>query len=361
MVSTKLDYSIQSADDRSKFILELLPTLTKEQLKSEKYLEILSDYIVSAMTPNEKKQKLILTDNRLITVNKRETSMQKITESLESGEDGLFHLAIEEDKNVLLTHKKSITDDDLVEIPSLKDLKESISLVETLEKKAKGKDRYKLKKWLIELHQEQYIIKDLFKPVVNVTNTGIKNLTKISLNENITINANGEPVSDCAVNLFNPTHVCALLGNYSALKEDGWGKFTWDFWYLMEDLDNLIEKTLSKKYPFYYRLLIHKIDGRSNAEIQKLLEKEFGTTYTIEYLSSLWRNKIPKMIAEQAKEDYLIWYYTYVERGKWKKCSRCGQVKLANNRFFSKNNTAKDGWYSICKECRNAKNKKGVE
>lgn len=41
------------------------------------------------MTPEEKKSKLILTDNRMITVNKRETSMQQITESLENGEDGL--------------------------------------------------------------------------------------------------------------------------------------------------------------------------------------------------------------------------------------------------------------------------------
>ena len=69
----------------------------------------------------------------------------------------------------------------------------------------------------------------------------------------------------------------------------------------------------------------------------------------------MWRNKIPKMLSEQAKEDYLMWHYTYVEKGKWKKCSRCGEVKLANNRFFSKNNTSKDGFYSICKKCRNKK------
>ena len=86
-----------------------------------------------------------------------------------------------------------------------------------------------------------------------------------------------------------------------------------------------------------------------------MLDDEFGITYSVEYLSSLWRNKIPKLLAEQAKEDYLIWHFTYVEKGKWKKCSRCGEVKLANNKFFSKNNTSKDGFYSICKKCRNKK------
>ena len=74
----------------------------------------------------------------------------------------------------------------------------------------------------------------------------------------------------------------------------------------MEDLDILIDKTLKDKYPLYYKLLIYKIDGRSNVEIQELLRDEFDTTYTVEYLSSLWRNKIPKMIAEKAKEEYLV-------------------------------------------------------
>lgn len=74
----------------------------------------------------------------------------------------------------------------------------------------------------------------------------------------------------------------------------------------MQDLDNLVDATLKDEYPLYYKLLIYKIDGKSNAEIQELLNDEFGITYTVEYLSSLWRNKIPKMIAEKAKEDYLI-------------------------------------------------------
>ena len=353
----KLDYSLKTAEDRTKFVDELLPTLTKEQLKNEKYIEILSNYIVSAMTPEEKKEKLILTENRMVTVNKRETSMQRIVESLENGEDGLWRMAIENDKNVLLTHKKEITEKDLEEIKALRDLKEAIKILEEQEKKATGKRRYKLKKWLIEMHQEQYVIKDSYKPTMASSSSAVKNLTKIDLIENITIDDNGEPTSDCAITFFNPNHVCALLCNYSALKQDCWGNFSWDFWYVMQDLDNLIEKTLRDDYPLYYKLLIYKIDGKSNAEIQELLNDEFGITYTVEYLSSLWRNKIPKMLSEKAKEDYLIWYYTYQDYGKWKRCSRCGEVKLAHNRFFSKNNTSKDGFYSICKACRNKKTK----
>ena len=356
--TTKLDYSLKTADERREFIVKLIPQLSSEQLKNKKYIEILTDYIISAMTPEEKKSKTILTDNRMITVNKRETSFQNLVDKFENGEDGLWNFMLDNDKSVLLTHKKEITEQDLKEIDSLKDLKEGIKIIEKLEKNATGKNRYKLKKWLIEMHQEQYVIKDAVKGVTTFSKAAVKSLTKTDLKENISIDANGEPVSDCLINLFNPDHICALLCNYSALKEECWGNFNWDFWYLMEDLDNLIEKTLKDNYPLYYKLLIYKIDGKSNVEIQNLLSEEFSTSYSVEYLSSLWRNKIPKLLAEKEKEEYLIWHYTYKEFGQWKKCSRCGQIKLAHNRFFSKNNTSKDGWYSICKTCRNKKGEK---
>jgi hypothetical protein len=66
------------------------------------------------------------------------------------------------------------------------------------------------------------------------------------------------------------------LCNYSKLKEEAWGNFWSDAWYLMEDLDNLIEKTLRDSYPIYYNLLIYKIDGMKNVDIQDRLFSEFG-------------------------------------------------------------------------------------
>ena len=352
-IPKKLDYSLTTAEERKAFVDSLVAEMSKEQLKNKKYIEILSDYIISAMTPEEKKSKTILTDNRMITINKRETSYQNLVSKFENGEDGLWNLIID-DKNVLLTHKASITEQDLTEIKALRDLKEGIAAVEKMEKAATGKRKFLLKKQLIEMHQEQYVIKGEFKQVITTPNI-VKNITKTDLQENITIDENGEPVSDGMLTFFDYKHMSAILCNYSALKEDAWGKFSSDSYYMMEDLDNLVEKTLRDEYPLYYKLLIYKIDGKQNVEIQELLDDEFGIKYSVEYISSLWRNKIPKLLSEQAKEDYLMWHYTYKEKGKWKRCSRCGQVKLANNKFFSKNSTSKDGFYSICKKCRNKK------
>ena len=350
-----LDYSLKTSEERRKFVEDMIPELTKEQLRNKKYIEILSNYIISAMTPEEKKTKEILTDNRMVTINKRETSYQNLVSKFENGEDGIYNLIID-DKNVLLTPKVSISEKDVAEIQPLQDLKEGIAAVEKMEKAATGKRKFLLKKQLIEMYQEQYTIKNHFKQPMVASNL-VKSIVKTDLSENITIDENGEPVSDGFISLFDYKHISALLCNYSALKEDAWGKFNCDAYYLMEDLDNLIEKTLKDEYPLYYKLLIYKIDGKQNVEIQELLAEEFGISYSVEYISSLWRNKIPKLLAEQEKEDYLMWHFTYKEKGQWKKCSRCGEIKLASNRFFSKNNTAKDGWYSICKKCRNTKAK----
>jgi hypothetical protein len=352
--SIKLDYTLKTPEERSSFVQNLIENTPPEQF-NEKYIEILTDYIIFAMDKKERKERNILTENRMVTINKRETSYQGLAEKFENGEDGVSNL-IHEDKNTILTPKVSITEQDIAEIKPLQDLKEAIEVVRNQEKVATGKRKFLLKKQIIEMCQQQYAIKSEYKSPIYSSNT-IKGFVKSDLNDKISINTNGEPQNDGAVSFFNPKHLSALLCNYSALKEEAYGNFINDAYYMMEDLDNLIEETLKDNYPLYYDLLIYKIDGRQNVEIQLLIESKYGIKHSVEYISSLWRNKIPKLLAEQAKKDYLMHYYTNIEYGKWKKCSKCGEIKLAHNYFFSINKTSKDGYYSICKACRNQKNK----
>lgn len=350
--SRKLDYSLQTPEERNELVKKIIDETPPEQL-TNKYLEILSDYIIFAMDKEERKQKKILTDNRMVTVNKRETSFQGLAGQLENGEDGIYNM-IANDKNIIFTPKICITQKDVDEIPALKNLKKAIEIVEKQEKAATGKRKFMLKKQLIEMRQDQYVIKNSYRQPMYFTNA-IKSFSKTNFDEKIEITKDGEVKSDGLVSFFNSKHISALLCNYSKLKEDSWGKFWTDSYFLMEDLDALIERTLKDDYPLYYDLLIYKIDGKQNIEIQALLNEKHGIKHSVEYISSLWRNKIPKLLAEKAQEEYIVWYYTNQEYGKWKKCSRCGQIKLADNRFFSKNKTSKDSFYSICKCCRNKK------
>ena len=353
--SRKLDYTLQTPEERNELVKKIIDETPPEQL-TNRYLEILTDYIIFAMDKEERKKKIILTDNRMVTVNKRETSFEGLVGKFENGEDGIYNM-IANDKNIIFTPKVTITQKDIDEIPELKQLRDAIVEVEKAEKAAKGKRKFMLKKQLIEMRQDQYVIRNAYRKPIYCINA-IKSFSKLDLSEKITIDEKGEVHSTALVSLFDPKHVSALLCHYSKLKEDAWSKFASDSYYLMEDLDNLVERTLKDKYPLYYDLLIYKIDGKQNVEIQALLNRDHGIKHSVEYISSLWRNKIPKLLAEQEQEDYLLWHYTMKEKGKWKRCSRCGEIKLAHNRFFSKNKTSKDGFYSICKECRNKKGKK---
>lgn len=350
----KMDFSLESPEERKKKVEEIIANTPSDRL-TPKYLEKLADYIIFAMDKEERKQKKILTENRMITVNKRETSFEGLVGKLENGEDGIYNM-IANDKNIIFQPKAGITNDDLEAIPELKSLYDEILKIEEKSKNARGSKAYALKKMVIEMRQDQYVIKGSFKKPIRATNI-IKSATKMNLDENITVTAEGDVESNGFINFYNEQKVSAILCNYSKLKEDSWDKLNDDLKWLMEDFDSLVDNTLKEKFPLYYDLLIYKIDGKQNIEIQDLLFQKYGIRHSVEYISSLWRNKIPKLIVEEAKNEWLVWHFTFEDYGKWKKCGRCGQVKLAHSNFFSKNRTSRDGWYSLCKECRKKKNK----
>ena len=350
--SIKLDYTIEDPEERVKLVEKIVENAPQSKL-TNRYLEILADYIIFAMNKKEKKEKTINTDNRMVTINRRETSFQGLIGKFENGEDGIYNMIID-DKNVLLTPKYQITQEDIEQIPALKQLREEIEKIEQQQKKARGKKKFLLKKQIIQMRQDQYVIKSAYRPVTYSLNL-IRSISNLDLTDHIEINEKGDIVNKGIISLFNPTHVSILLCNYSKIKESCWGKFNSDIYYLMMILEQAIDAVFKEDFPILYDILIYKIDGKSNLQIQNLLLNDHGTTHSIEYISSLWRKKIPKMIAQYIEKEELIWYYTTVEKGKWKRCSRCGQIKLAHNKFFSKNNTSKDKFYSICKECRNKK------
>lgn len=85
----KLDYSLQSPKERNELVKKILE---ENPDPNEKYLEILADYLVLCMEKQERKERRILTDNRMTTVNKRETSFEGLVSQLENGEDGIYNL-----------------------------------------------------------------------------------------------------------------------------------------------------------------------------------------------------------------------------------------------------------------------------
>ena len=347
----KLDYTLESPEERKQLvekILEECPNPTPQ------YLETLADYLVLCMEKQEKKERKLLTENRMATVNKRETSFEGLVSQLENGEDGIYGM-ISNDKNQIFQPKVMITKKDVEEIPGLAQLREAIKMWEQKLKTASGRDAFIIKTAIIELRKDQYIIKDAYrKPIIPKNITRSKHF--IPLESDFSFDDEGYVVPE-GVSLCDPKVVSAILCNYSLMKQESWGEFEKDLWYLMQEFDEVADAAL-KDYPLYDRICEYKVDGLQNIDIQEKIQMEFGIKHSVEYISSLWRNKIPKLIASEAEDRLLNWYFLNEMKGKYKKCSRCGEIKLAHNKYFSKNKTSKDGFYSICKCCRNSKAKK---
>ena len=347
----KLDYTLESPEERKQLvekILEECPNPTTQ------YLETLADYLVLCMEKQEKKERKLLTENRMATVNKRETSFEGLVSQLENGEDGIYGM-ISNDKNQIFQPKVMITKKDVEEIPGLVQLREAIKMWEQKLKTASGRDAFIIKTAIIELRKDQYILRDAYrKPIIPKNITRSKHF--IPLESDFSFDDEGYVVPE-GVSLCDPKVVSAILCNYSLMKQESWGEFEKDLWYLMEEFDEVADAAL-KDYPLYDRICEYKVDGLQNIDIQEKIQMEFGIKHSVEYISSLWRNKIPKLIASEAEDRLLNWYFMNEMKGKYKKCSRCGEIKLAHNKYFSKNKTSKDGFYSICKCCRNSKAKK---
>lgn len=352
------DFSLATPEERVEKVKEIIANTPPAQL-TPFFLEDLTKYILEVDKKLIKEEKEILTDNKMVTVNFRETSFEGLVEKFENSDNGnkdnIYNM-ITNDKNIIAHPKDPITQEDIDNAPGLKAVIEAIKKTEEQLAHAKQGQTRKLFKQLIDLRKDQYVLRNNYRQPIRC-NSCIKSFSRMDFSEKITIDKNGLPVSTGIISFFNPKHISALLCNYTKLKEDSWSDLRGDCRWMLMDLENLIDRTLKDKYPLYYKLLIYKIDGRTNLEIQSLLFEEFGIKNTVEYISSLWRNKIPKLLSDAAVGEWLTWHYTQEEKGYWKKCGRCGQIKLGHNYFFSKNSTSKDKLYSICKECRNNRKK----
>ena len=100
----KLNYEITDVRARQALVEEILRTReswTAIELKQ------MADYILAADERIEKRE--ILTDNRLVTINRREISYQSLANKLDGGEDAL-HSLIKNDKHMILSPHIQITE-----------------------------------------------------------------------------------------------------------------------------------------------------------------------------------------------------------------------------------------------------------
>ena len=76
----KLDYNLKTPEERCALVEKIIAEAPRI---NDRYMEILSDYILDALPKEEKKSAGLVTENRLATINKRETSFEGLVSQFE--------------------------------------------------------------------------------------------------------------------------------------------------------------------------------------------------------------------------------------------------------------------------------------
>lgn len=108
---------------------------------------------------------------------------------------------------------------------------------------------------------------------------------------------------------------------------------------ILVDLENLINKI---EFTDKQRKVLELwSNGLATGEISKKLNVKPNTIVGC-------LNSVVDLIIKQYEKEYEEWYYLNIRKGEYKKCSRCGEVKLVSQ--FDKK--GKQGLQSRCKKCR---------
>lgn len=232
----KLDYSLKTPEERCALVEQILAE--PGRTFNNRYLEILSDYIIDAASKEDVKKFGLMTNNRMATITKRETSFEGLVSQFENGEDGIYDLINENGKNTIFKPKDPITDEEIAANPDLKAGAEAIAFWEEKLKTARGKDAYTAKKAIIELRKDQYIIRDAFRNTVMSNGAG-SSKSHHHITGRIEMGEDGNPISH-GVTLIDPAVICAILCNYEALTDaTSLLSPNSDLWCLIEDFNAL--------------------------------------------------------------------------------------------------------------------------
>ena len=282
-------------------------------------------------------------------------------------------------------------------IPGMRDLWDAIdrlaAQVSALkEEKKLGLEYYRKNHFLIQLRQEQFVLKDSVSSVIQVhsappihtpfcytSDTGYVRdfqqewvyrkfkaehyresfgeewywrerdfLDNFTLSADPSLNWTYVSVSENLIDFTNPEHVYQVLELYSTLKQNSWEELDADLKFLLWELEEYIEE--SDFTPVRKLILERKIDKFTNEQIRRELQEKFGLNYSDNYISTIYKGMICDRISKTAQLSFDSWVWRDHPE-KFKICSTCGRRLLRDNRNFVKKQNSKDGLSARCKSC----------
>lgn len=100
-------------------------------------------------------------------------------------------------------------------------------------------------------------------------------------------------------------------------------------------------------------ILDMKIQKFRNYDIADAVNAKFGKTYTANYISTIFRQKIIPRINEAAQTHLRVLENLFFEE-EFKRCTYCGKWLLIGPEYFVRKARARDGFAARCKKCDKA-------
>lgn len=225
-----------------------------------------------------------------------------------------------------------------------RDLDTSRALIPTYQTK------YFLREWMIDMRREQFLLKDSFRLACG-SSPGFKtfcakpHILGMKIGPHIL-------VDDCyMVDYGNWQHIYNLLKYYNGMVNKINGDPMNDWYDIYNFLDELIDRI--RWTPEQEIILKRKINKVPNEDIVRELEGLGYKSYSVNYISTIFKQHISKRIVKMA---YLWWNeHEYKPDGtlrtltKWKICDKCGRQLFADEINFGK--YIDGSWKEVCKDC----------
>ncbi len=364
---------ILSTDKATEYFAEVFTQETNNKVKLElkakedslysdsniaKELSKMADYILFANKDKKDVEYKIYKDEQLFNKMVKEQSLD--TDSQEET-DNIIHFLLSSNKNYKKAIEQVITKEDIESIDELKDYDKmlqsityrlkKISLVEKLFSKT---NRFTKLEMLTEADIElihnfnlepNELTVELYKTLER-SKEQLKKQSALIKQDMLDIKDSKlgtiyfkQPLADSTqvdydqFEWTNKTHIKELLKVHNRDLQT-------DLGCLVVDLDNLIRDAK----------LSNRDSNILNLYREGLTLEAIGNRYSLsKQMIEHIVNRIINNIIDTYNKQYEDWYYLNIEKGTYKTCSKCGEVKLISN--FATDKKMKDGHKNKCKAC----------
>lgn len=125
----------------------------------------------------------------------------------------------------------------------MRQLRDAITQWEARLKISKGREAFIIKKALIEMRKDQYLIKNAYRRPISSTHLFYAKHYLSLEDSTLLLDDDDLPIPE-GITLLDPSICSIILCNYSKFKQESFDQFEGDLYYLMESFDEIVEIAL---------------------------------------------------------------------------------------------------------------------